>query len=70
MDDWKSRKDARRAHYEKFVKGWRLVTCVACNGSGRYDHNGSPKCGSCKGTGKMRIRPADYEFYRDLMKGG
>lgn len=26
--------------------------CLACNGSGRYDHNGSPKCGACNGTGK------------------
>lgn len=26
--------------------------CSACNGSGRYDHNGSPKCSSCNGTGK------------------
>lgn len=26
--------------------------CYACNGSGRYDHNGSPKCGACNGTGR------------------
>ena len=26
--------------------------CIACNGSGYYDHNGSPKCSSCNGTGK------------------
>lgn len=25
--------------------------CTACSGSGRYDHNGSPKCGCCNGTG-------------------
>ena len=25
--------------------------CIACNGSGYYDHNGSPKCDSCNGTG-------------------
>lgn len=25
--------------------------CVACNGSGRYDVNGSPKCVACNGTG-------------------
>lgn len=66
MSDWKSRKEARRAHYERFVKGWKLVRCVACNGSGRYDHNGSPKCGSCNGTGKMRVKPEDYEFYANL----
>lgn len=26
-------------------------TCIACNGSGRYDTTGSPKCSSCNGTG-------------------
>jgi len=26
--------------------------CYACNGSGHYDTNGSPKCGACGGTGK------------------
>lgn len=26
--------------------------CLACNGSGHYDHNGSPVCSSCHGTGK------------------
>jgi DnaJ-class molecular chaperone len=26
-------------------------TCIACNGSGRYDHDGSPPCGQCNGTG-------------------
>ena len=25
--------------------------CTACGGSGRYDVKGSPKCGSCNGTG-------------------
>lgn len=25
--------------------------CLACNGSGRYDANDSPKCISCNGTG-------------------
>ena len=29
--------------------------CVACDGSGRYDHNGSPKCGACEGTGQETI---------------
>ena len=28
------------------------VKCIACNGSGHYDHNGSPPCGACDGTGK------------------
>lgn len=26
--------------------------CYACNGTGRYDHNGSPVCGACNGSGK------------------
>ena len=25
--------------------------CIACSGSGYYDDNGSPPCGSCNGTG-------------------
>jgi hypothetical protein len=25
--------------------------CIACNGSGHYDHDGAPKCASCNGTG-------------------
>lgn len=29
------------------------VRCIACNGSGRYDHHGSPKCNACNGTGKQ-----------------
>jgi DnaJ-class molecular chaperone len=28
--------------------------CLACNGSGHYDHNGSPVCTSCHGSGKRR----------------
>jgi hypothetical protein len=28
--------------------------CSACNGSGYYDNTGSPKCGCCNGTGKVR----------------
>lgn len=26
--------------------------CWSCNGSGRYDNSGSPKCSGCNGTGK------------------
>lgn len=33
------------------VKQPKPEKCIACNGSGRYDHNGSPKCASCNGTG-------------------
>lgn len=48
------RKLLRTKHFEENVKGRRLVPCGACNGSGYYDHNGSPKCGNCNGTGKER----------------
>lgn len=48
------RKAARRVHFERFQKGRKMVVCCACNGSGYYDHHGSPRCGSCGGTGKVR----------------
>ena len=53
------RKEARRIHFEQNVKGWKLRPCIACNGSGRYDHNGSPRCGGCNGTGKERYKPKE-----------
>jgi hypothetical protein len=28
-----------------------IKKCMACNGSGKYDSNGSPPCGACDGTG-------------------
>lgn len=37
IDTFQERKAARKAYYEKFVKGWKQRPCVACNGSGRYD---------------------------------
>lgn len=53
---FRQRKAARRKHYERFVRGWKLRPCAACNGSGRYDGNGSPPCGACDGTGKERYK--------------
>ena len=29
--------------------------CIACNGSGHYDHNGWPPCSACNGTGKVNV---------------
>ena len=55
------RKRDRKEHFEKFVRGWKLRPCIACNGSGRYDHNGSPKCGACNGTGKERYKPKEND---------
>ena len=49
---YKERKAERKKWYEKHKFGWRLRKCGACNGSGYYDHNGSPPCGACEGSGK------------------
>jgi DnaJ-class molecular chaperone len=43
------RVEAFEARYKK-----KMITCGACNGSGYYDHNGSPECGNCEGKGKVR----------------
>jgi len=57
MATFKERKKRRTEYYEKNVKGWKLRPCSACSGSGVYDHNGSPPCGGCDGTGKERFKP-------------
>jgi DnaJ-class molecular chaperone len=61
MSSFRERKADRKAFYEKYVKGWKLVHCIACNGSGYYDNTNrwgrTPKCGSCEGTGKVRQKP-------------
>ena len=51
---YQERKQARKEYYERFVKGRKMIKCSACNGSGYYDNNGSPKCGACEGKGKAR----------------
>lgn len=57
MDDWKKRKEERTKAYWA-SHGKKLVKCLACNGSGWYDGTNKwgrqPKCGSCKGKGKVR----------------
>jgi len=53
---WKERKAERKEYFDRFIYGWRLRACTACNGSGYYDNNGSPPCGSCGGTGKETYR--------------
>lgn len=30
--------------------------CVACNGSGHYDHDGAPPCDACNGRGYELLR--------------
>ena len=57
MDEYHQRKQKRKEHFEQNVKGHKQQPCGACNGSGYYDHNGSPKCGACKGTGKEIVKP-------------
>lgn len=52
MSDFRTRK-AERILLNQYKARFHKVKCVACNGSGIYDHNGSPKCGCCEGTGKM-----------------
>lgn len=40
--------------------------CIACNGSGKYDHNGSPKCDACNGTGRKMIMTLDEDTVADV----
>jgi len=49
---WQAKRERIQRHNATWGK--KMVVCVACNGSGRYDHNRSPKCSSCDGTGKCR----------------
>ena len=63
MDSFHERKAARTAYRMKYIHGWKLRPCSACNGSGHYDHNGSPACGACDGTGKERYKNAETGDY-------
>lgn len=57
--DRKKYKELKRLYYEKYIHGNKLVKCTACNGSGYYDttiRGRVPKCGSCEGTGKEKIK--------------
>lgn len=50
MAKFKGRKSGYNLSLEETP--WKPKTkCLACGGSGYYDHNGSPKCGWCNGTG-------------------
>ena len=66
-DDYFARKQQRKEYYEKYIKGWKLRPCTACNGSGYYDANGSPACQGCEppGSGKERYKPDQTEV--DIM---
>jgi len=56
ISTWKELKKRRTEHYNKNVYGWKERPCTACNGTGHYDHNGSPLCESCNGTKKEKYR--------------
>ena len=46
----------RKLKYGDFEQPPTPKPCVACNGSGRYDSTGSPKCSACSacnGIGKQ-----------------
>lgn len=58
MANFHQRKAERTEYYLAFVYGWKLIPCLSCNGSGKYDNDGSPDCGACDGSGKERVRGA------------
>ena len=67
MSTYHERKQARTEAFTKGVKGWKLIKCGACNGSGYYDssrHGVTPKCGCCNGTGKEKVSPEQYVAYK------
>jgi hypothetical protein len=57
VNTFAQRKAERSAYYHRHVYGWKLRTCSACGGSGRYDARNSPKCSSCGGSGRERFKP-------------
>ncbi len=46
------RRKAYRQARAKVLEGAKKVICPSCGGSGYYDAGNSPKCSSCKGSGK------------------
>ena len=55
-DTYLGRKAWRTDYFWKYTFGWKERPCSACNGSGYYDHNGSPPCGSCNGSQREKYR--------------
>jgi len=51
---FRQRKQERKEFWEKYIFGWILIACTACNGSGKYDSFGSPKCECCEGKGRIK----------------
>lgn len=52
MTDYHTHKARRAATYAR-LHAAKMIVCDACNGSGHYDYNGAPACGSCGGTGRV-----------------
>ena len=63
MGSFHKRKEQRTIAYFKWEYGWKLRKCGACAGSGYYDHNGSPPCDCCEGTGKERYRGPKAQLF-------
>jgi hypothetical protein len=59
-ETWSERKRQRSIDYWRRY-GIGMHTCTACSGSGHYDNHGSPDCGACDGTGKVRGRLNNME---------
>lgn len=53
--NFNERKQMRKENFENNIKGYKLIPCESCNGSGYYDYNSNPDCYSCDGTGKERM---------------
>lgn len=54
--NFRERKAWRTRYYFLFVYKWKERACTACNGSGKYDNDGSPNCSSCNGTGREKYK--------------
>ena len=52
--NYQERKQNRTEKFLNEVYKKKLIVCTACNGSGYYDSQRSPKCECCKGTGKVK----------------
>jgi DnaJ-class molecular chaperone len=50
----KTMKRAKALAQERLAGKHQAEKCIACNGSGHYDHDASPVCSSCGGTGKQK----------------
>lgn len=56
---WADRKVARIITF--WQRQWRVkqAPCMACNGSGYYDHDDSPVCSACEGSKREPSRSED-----------